>query len=105
MFKRLWITDIQFADTQCYHSPNIDYSYIIHPFPAFVNTFVAFFNFFCYNEIMNEFENVVVTDKRKIEEIKQALQSTESSFEHIKPAEPDKLPENAKKIWFGIDKP
>ena len=54
---------------------------------------------------MNEFENVVVTDKRKIEEIKQALQSTESSFEHIKSAERDKLPENAKKIWFGIDKP
>ena len=54
---------------------------------------------------MNEFENVVVTDKRKIEEIKQALQSTESSISHIKPSEPDKLPENAKKIWFGIDKP
>ena len=54
---------------------------------------------------MNEFENVVVTDKRKIEEIKQALQSTESSFDDIKPAERDKLPENAKKIWFGIDKP
>ena len=50
---------------------------------------------------MNEFENVVVTDKRKIEEIKQALQSTESSFEHIKPAEPDKLPENAKVLFNG----
>lgn len=50
-------------------------------------------------------ENVIITDKKKIEEIRKALQSTESSFEHIKPAEPDKLPENAKKIWFGIDKP
>ena len=54
---------------------------------------------------MSEFENVVVTDKKKIEEIIQALQSTESSIEHIKPAAPDKLPENAKKVWFGIDKP
>lgn len=50
-------------------------------------------------------ENVIITDKKKIEEIRKALQSTESSFEDIKSAEPDKLPENAKKIWFGIDKP
>lgn len=50
-------------------------------------------------------ENVVITDKKKIEEILQALQSTESSIEHIKPSERDKLPENAKKVWFGIDKP
>jgi hypothetical protein len=50
-------------------------------------------------------ENVIITDKKKIEEIRKALQSMESSFEHIKPAAPDKLPENAKKIWFGIDKP
>lgn len=49
-------------------------------------------------------ENVVITDKKKIAEIIQALQSTESSFEHIKPAAPDKLPENAKNVWFGIDK-
>jgi hypothetical protein len=49
-------------------------------------------------------ENVIVTDKKKIEEIKQALQSTESSFEEIKSAERDKLPENAKNVWFGIDK-
>ena len=50
-------------------------------------------------------ENVIVTDAEKIAEILQALQSTESSIEHIKPAERDKLPENAKKVWFGIDKP
>ena len=49
-------------------------------------------------------ENVIVTDKKKIEEIRMALQSAEHSIAHIKPAEPDKLPENAKKIWFGIDK-
>lgn len=49
-------------------------------------------------------ENVIVTDKKKIEEIRAALQSAEHSIAHIKPAAPDKLPENAKKIWFGIDK-
>ena len=49
-------------------------------------------------------ENVIVTDAEKIAEILQALQSTDSSFEDIKPAERDKLPENAKKVWFGIDK-
>lgn len=48
-------------------------------------------------------ENVIVTDKKKIEEIRKALKTT-GHFD-IKPAEPDKLPENAKKIWFGIDKP
>lgn len=51
-------------------------------------------------------ENVVVTDKRKIEEIRAALQSPapDKDFANIKPAERDKLPENAKKVWFGIDK-
>ena len=54
---------------------------------------------------MEEYKAVVVTDKRKIKEILQALQSTESSFEHIKSAERDKLPENAEKMWFGkVDK-
>ena len=48
-------------------------------------------------------ENVIITDKKKIAEIKEALKTT-GNFD-IKPAEPDKLPENAKKIWFGIDKP
>ena len=47
-------------------------------------------------------ENVVITDKKKIEEIKEALKTT-GHFD-IKPAERDKLPENAKKVWFGIDK-
>lgn len=50
-------------------------------------------------------ENVIVTDKKKIEEIRKALQSPDKGFAEIKPAERDKLPENAKKIWFGIDKP
>ena len=55
-----------------------------------------------YYKTMNE--NVIITDKKKIEEIRTALQSAEHSIAHIKPAERDKLPENAKKIWFGIDK-
>ena len=50
-------------------------------------------------------ENVIITDKKKIEEIRTALQSPDKGFANIKPAERDKLPENAKKIWFGIDKP
>ena len=50
-------------------------------------------------------ENVIITDKNKIEEIRNALQSPDKDFTNIKPAERDKLPENAKKIWFGIDKP
>ena len=50
-------------------------------------------------------ENVIVTDKKKIEEIRAALQSPDKDFANIKPAERDKLPENAKKVWFGIDKP
>ena len=50
-------------------------------------------------------ENVIVTDKKKIEEIRTALQSPDKDFANIKPAERDKLPENAKKVWFGIDKP
>ena len=50
-------------------------------------------------------ENVIVTDKKKIEEIRTALQSPDKDFANIKPAAPDKLPENAKKVWFGIDKP
>ena len=50
-------------------------------------------------------ENVIITDKKKIEEIRAALQSPDKHFAEIKPAERDKLPENAKKVWFGIDKP
>ena len=52
-------------------------------------------------------ENVVITDKRKIEEIRAALQlpAPDKDFANIKPAAPDKLPENAKNVWFGIDKP
>ena len=45
-------------------------------------------------------ENVIITDKKKIEEIRAALQSAEHSIAHIKPAAPDKLPENAKK--YGL---
>lgn len=49
-------------------------------------------------------ENVIVTDKKKIEEIRKALQSPDKHFADIKPAAPDKLPENAKNVWFSIDK-
>ena len=48
-------------------------------------------------------ENVIVTDKKKIEEIRKPLKTT-GHFD-IKPAEPDKLPKKKKKVWFGIDKP
>lgn len=55
--------------------------------------------------IMEEYKAVVVTDEKKIKEIKSALRSGESSIANVKPAEPDKLPENAQKIWFGkVDK-
>lgn len=45
-------------------------------------------------------DNVIITDKKKIEEIRTALQSPDKHFAEIKPAEPDKLPENAKK--YGL---
>lgn len=48
-------------------------------------------------------ENVVITDKKKIEEIRKALKTT-GHFD-IKPAEPDKLPENAKKCGLVLTKP
>lgn len=55
--------------------------------------------------IMEEYKAVVVTDEKKIKEIKSALLSGESSIANVKPAAPDKLPENAQKIWFGkVDK-
>lgn len=55
--------------------------------------------------IMEEYKAVVVTDEKKIKEIKSALRSGESSIANVKPAAPDKLPENAQKIWFGkVDK-
>ena len=50
---------------------------------------------------MEEFKADVVTGEKKIKEIKRALLSRESSIADIKPAAPDKLPENAQKIWFG----
>ena len=50
-------------------------------------------------------ENVIITDKKKIEEIRKALQSPDKDFVNIKPAEPYKLKKKKKKIWFGIDKP
>lgn len=54
---------------------------------------------------MEEFKAVVVTDEKKIKEIKRALLSRESSISSVKPAAPDKLPENAQKMWFGkVDK-
>lgn len=54
---------------------------------------------------MEEYKAVVVTDEKKIKEIKSALRSGESSFADVKPTAPDKLPENAQKMWFGkVDK-
>ena len=54
---------------------------------------------------MEEYKAVVVTDEKKIKEIKRALLSRESSIADIKSAAPDKLPENAQKMWFGkVDK-
>ena len=50
-------------------------------------------------------EHVLVTATKKLEVIRTALQSPDKGFANIKPAERDKLPENAKKVWFGIDKP
>lgn len=47
---------------------------------------------------------VIVTDKRKIKEIKEALKSPKGSFTDVKAAEKDKLPENAKEIWFSQNK-
>lgn len=47
---------------------------------------------------------VIVTDPKKIKEIKEALKSSKSSFTDVKAAEKDKLPENAKEIWFSQNK-
>ena len=45
---------------------------------------------------------VIVTDPKKIKEIKEALKSSsKSSFTNVKAAEKDKLPENAAEVWFG----
>lgn len=45
---------------------------------------------------------VIVTDPKKIKEIKEALKSSsESSFTNVKAAEKDKLPKNAAEMWFG----
>lgn len=43
---------------------------------------------------------VIVTDKQKIKEIKEALKTSKCTFT-IESAEKDKLPENAKEIWFN----
>lgn len=56
---------------------------------------------------MEEYEAVVVTDEKKIKEIREALRSGKSSieWENVKPAAPDNLPKNAKEMWFGkVDK-
>lgn len=46
---------------------------------------------------------VIVTDKQKIKEIKEALKTSKCTFT-IEAAEKDKLPENAKEIWFSQNK-
>ena len=56
-----------------------------------------------YSEVyMIDDKPVVVTDPKKIREIREALKSSsESSFANVKAAEKDKLPENAAEMWFG----
>ena len=44
---------------------------------------------------------VVVTDPKKIEEIKEALSSSNVYGSDISPAIPSPLPENAAEMWFG----
>jgi hypothetical protein len=44
---------------------------------------------------------VIVTDPKKIKEIKEALQSSMVYTEDITPATPSPLPENAAEMWFG----
>ena len=44
---------------------------------------------------------VIVTDPKKIKEIKEALKSSKNPFTDVKAAEKDKLPENAAEMWFG----
>ena len=47
---------------------------------------------------------VILTDKQKIKEIKEALKTSKCTFTNVKAAKPDKLPENAKEIWFSQNK-
>ena len=44
---------------------------------------------------------VIVTDPKKIKEIKEALKSSNIHCINIKPATPSPLPENAADMWFG----
>ena len=46
---------------------------------------------------------VIVTDKQKIKEIKEAPKTSKCTFT-IESAEKDKLPENAAEMWFGRNK-
>jgi hypothetical protein len=47
---------------------------------------------------------VIVTDPKKIKEIKEALQSSMVYTEDIAPATPSPLPKNAAEMWFGKKK-
>ena len=47
---------------------------------------------------------VIVTDPKKIKEIKEALKSSSIHCINIKPATPSPLPENAAEMWFGKNK-
>ena len=44
--------------------------------------------------------NVIIRDKDKIDEIKNALCCKTSAFANVKPSKKDALPPNAKEIWF-----
>lgn len=47
---------------------------------------------------------VVVTDPKKIKEIKEALSSSDIHCSDLTPALPSPLPENAAEMWFGHNK-
>ncbi len=48
--------------------------------------------------------NVIIRDKDKIDEIKNALCYETSAFANVKPSKKDALPPNAKEIWFPSNK-
>ena len=43
-------------------------------------------------------EDLIITDKKKIHEIAQALKQPKDTS--IRPAQPPKLPDNARTLWF-----
>lgn len=48
--------------------------------------------------------NVIIRDKDKIDEVKNALSHEPSTIANVKPSKKDSLPPNAKEIWFPSNK-